>query len=467
MASSAPIVAEGNGLLRNARRTTSPGGDFSRVHGIYQQTCDEEGCVTADAAQIELPIDAHAGMPVIGSAHTPVGEIVRVCHARTIDDGLTELAIDELDRTTLEPVLVYCAEERCIADGVTCPGCTKRVEAEGITSFDRFVAGYREIVIGNGAVRIAGEGEARIARRQPRKRRRRRGVARTTGSGRAASFASCATVSGARTCRARPCAGDGETPCHPADGAAARRQHRHGGARHGQLRPRRSALVAPRDGWPNEKARIAASGANYIIDDAAAFPTLDAAIGDLNWLAATTARQRDLRKPVLTPIEAVAEMRRRIDAGERCGVLFGRERSGLETSEVANADALIMIPVNSRFASLNLAQAVLILGYEWMRASDAESLAASPLTRSLWRPALHGRRPAGDEGRSCSDSSIISRLSSSDSGFFNPSHKRATVVRNLRTMFSRMGATEQEVRTLRGIVATLAKGKGHARKPSN
>ena len=121
-------------------------------------------------------------------------------------------------------------------------------------------------------------------------------------------------------------------------------------------------LVNPRDGWPNEKARIAASGANYIIDDAQRFATLDESIADLNWVAATTARQRDLRKPVLTPEQAIAEMRTRIGRGERCGILFGRERNGLETTEVANADALIMIPVNSRFASLNLAQAVLLIG---------------------------------------------------------------------------------------------------------
>jgi tRNA/rRNA methyltransferase len=422
--------------------------------------------VTADAAQIELPIDAHAGMPVIGSARTPVGEIVRVCHARTIDVGLAELAIDGLDRTTLEPVLVYCAEERCVADGVTCPGCAKRVEAEGITSFDRFVAGYREIVIGNGAVRIAGKGEADLhvdsletlaatwggerywfwARRVLRKLRH--GIRRSGLHG--SAFA-----------------GEGESPAvllmepQLADnvGMVARAMANFG---LDDLR-----LIAPRDGWPNEKARIAASGANYIIDDAADFPTLDAAISDFNWLAATTARQRDLRKPVLTPIEAVAEMRRRIERGERCGVLFGRERSGLETSEVANADALIMIPVNSRFASLNLAQAVLILGYEWMRSSDAKSLGRvttyeKPLQAGLY---MGDDRPATKTellGFFDHIEAELERL-----GFFNPPHKRATVVRNLRTMFSRMAPTEQEVRTLRGIVATLAKGKGHARKPSN
>lgn len=404
-------------------------------------------------------------MPLVMGSGSPVGEVVRICHERTIDLGLPELAIEGLDRTTLEPVLIYCAEEQCVADSATCPGCTKRVAAEGITSFDQLVAGYREIVIGNGAVRIAGKGEADLhvdsletlaatwagerywfwARRVLRKLRH--GIRRSGLHG--SAFA-----------------GEGETPAvllmepQLADnvGMVARAMANFG---LDDLR-----LIAPRDGWPNEKARIAASGANYIIDDARDFPSLDAAIGDFNWLAATTARQRDLRKPVLTPIEAVAEMRQRIARGERCGVLFGRERSGLETTEVANADALIMIPVNSRFASLNLAQAVLILGYEWMRASDAQSLGRvttyeKPLETGLY---MGDDRPATKEellGFFDHVEAELDRL-----GYFNPSHKRATVVRNLRTMFSRMGATEQEVRTLRGIVATLAKGKGHARKPS-
>ena len=226
-------------------------------------------------------------------------------------------------------------------------------------------------------------------------------------------------------------------------------------------------LIAPRDGWPNEKARIAASGANFVIDDAVAFPTLPEAIGDLNWLAATTARQRDLRKPVMTPVEAVAEMRTRIARGERCGVLFGRERNGLETSEVANADALIMIPVNSRFASLNLAQAVLILGYEWMRVErgaepgarhDLRDAASTP--GSTWAPT--GRRPK----RSCSDSSITSRASSIVLGFFNPPHKRATVVRQYphhAVAHGRYGAGGAHAAW---YCCNACKGQGTGRKPS-
>jgi len=403
-------------------------------------------------------------VPLVFGQGPSVAEVVRTCHERTIDVGLQELGIDGLDRASLEPVLTYCAEERCVTDRATCPGCAKRIEAEGITSFDRFAARYREIVIGDGAVRIAGAGEEALhvgsleelantwagerywfwARRVLRKLRH--GVRRSSLHG--SAFA-----------------GEGETPAiilmepQLADnvGMVARAMANFG---LDNLR-----LIAPRDGWPNEKARIAASGANYVIDDAADFPTLDAAISDLNWLAATTARQRDLRKPVLTPIEAVAEMRARIARGERCGVLFGRERSGLETLEVANADALVMIPVNTRFASLNLAQAVLILGYEWMRTSEGQSLGRVTTYETPIEPGLNlgDDRPATKEelvGFFDHLEAELDRL-----GFFNPPHKRATVVRNVRTMFSRMGATEQEVRTLRGIVATLAKGKGHARKP--
>ena len=251
---------------------------------------------------------------------------------------------------------------------------------------------------------------------------------------------------------------------HP-HGAATRRQHRHGGAR---AAPTSGSTICvssiPRDGWPNEKARIAASGANYIIDDAKAYATLDESIADLNWIAATTARQRDLRKPVLTPEQAIAEMRTRIARGERCGILFGRERNGLETSEVANADAIIMIPVNTRFASLNLAQAVLLTGYEWMRGSGNATLGRvttyeKPLAEGLYMGADRPATKAELSGLFEHLESELDRL-----GFFNPQHKRPTVVENLRTFFLRANATDQEVRTLRGIVATLAQGKGRARK---
>jgi tRNA/rRNA methyltransferase len=419
----------------------------------------------AGEAPITIVSDADGWrVPTVADSACAVAEVVHACHELTIDAGLERLAIPSLDRGTLESVLTYCAEERCIAEEGSCAGCRRRTQLQGIESLDQFVARHHEIVLGEGAVRLKGQGEGTIhaeslealsqswsgekywywARRVLRKLRH--GIRRAHIQGDAF-------------------AGAGETPAvllmepQLADniGMVARAMANFG---LDELR-----LIAPRDGWPNEKARIAASGANYVIDDAMAYPALGEAIGDLNWLAATTARQRDLRKPVMTPIEAVAEMRGRIAKGERCGILFGRERNGLETSEVANADALIMIPVNSRFASLNLAQAVLILGYEWLRESDAQSLGRvttyeTPIGTGLY---MGDDRPGSKEelfGFFEHLEGELERL-----GFFNPPHKRASFVRNLRTMFSRMGATEQEVRTLRGIVATLAKGRGHARKP--
>jgi tRNA/rRNA methyltransferase len=392
-----------------------------------------------------------------------VARIVHACHERTIDAGLAQLAIEGLTRETLEPVLTYCAELRCEADGVTCPGCKRRTEAQGIHSLEDFIRRHEAVVIGDGTVQLKGSGAGVVrtpalaelekswsgenywfwARRVLRKLRH--GIRRAHIEG--SAFA-----------------GDGETPAvilmepQLADniGMVARACANFGVD---ELR-----LVNPRDGWPNEKARIAASGANYVVDDAQAFPTLNHAVADLNWVAATTARQRDLRKPVMTPIEAVAEMRARIARGERCGVLFGRERNGLETDEVAQADAIIMIPVNSRFASLNLAQSVLILGYEWMRASGAATLGRvttyeTPVSSGL---NVGHSRPATKEEMDGFFTHLEDELDRL--GFFNPPQKKQTMVRNLRSLLMRMGPTEQEVRTLRGVVATLAAGKGRGRK---
>lgn len=399
---------------------------------------------------------------------TPAGDytvarIVHACHERSIDQGLAALSVPGLDRETVEPILTYCAELRCEAEAVTCPGCKRRTEAQGIVTLDEFIARQREIIVGDGKVRLMGQGEATVrtpalatlektwsgenywfwARRVLRKLRH--GLRR-------------AHIQGSAV------APKGETPSiilvepQLADniGMVARAMANFG---LDELR-----LVAPRDGWPNEKARIAASGANYIIDDAQPYATFEDSIADLNWVAATTARQRDLRKPVLTPEATIAEIRSRVARGERCGILFGRERNGLETNEIANADAIVMIPVNSRFASLNLAQATLLFGYEWMRVNEDATMGRvttyeQPVGQGLYlkdeRPATKGEL----EGLYTHLETELERL-----GFFNAPHKRPTVVRNLRTMLGRMQATEQEVRTLRGIVATLAQGRGHGRK---
>jgi tRNA/rRNA methyltransferase len=402
-------------------------------------------------------------VPTLGDTGVAVGAVIHACHAATIDQGLDALALPGLTRDTLDPVLQYCAELRCVTDLASCPGCKRRSEMLGLETLDQFILHHKEIVVGDGAIRLQGQGSLTAAtpcletlakqwsgenywfwaRRVIRKLRH--GIRRAQMQGEAV-------------------AGDGETPSiilmepQLADniGMVARACANFGVD---DLR-----LVAPRDGWPNEKARIAASGANYIIDDAKAYATLDKSIADLNWLVATTARQRDLRKPVMTPEQAIAEMRTRIGRGERCGILFGRERNGLETSEVANADALVMIPVNSRFASLNLAQAVLLMGYEWMRGDAGRSLGR---VTTYERPLAEGVNLGHD--RLATKAELIGFFEHLEreleaQGFFNPAQRRPTVVRNLRTLFSRMGATEQEVRTLRGIVATLAQGKGGARR---
>ncbi len=408
-------------------------------------------------------IRASGGEPVLGPRDTLVSEVVHACHSASIDQGLDALAIPGLTRATLEPVLQYCAGLKCVQDEVTCPKCKRRTEVQGIETLDEFVLSKKEIIVGDGRVRLRGEGTETIstpcletlakqwsgenywfwARRVIRKLRH--GLRRAH-------------------MRGEPVAGEGETPSvilmepQLADniGMVARACANFG---LDDLR-----LVSPRDGWPNEKARIAASGANYIIDDARAFASLDDSIADLNWVAATTARQRDLRKPVLTPEQAIAEMRERIGRGERCGLLFGRERNGLETNEVAVADALIMIPVNSRFASLNLAQAVLLTGYEWMRGDSARSLGRvttyeKPLAEGLYM----GRdRPATKDELIGLFEHLERELEAN--GFFNPAHRKTVVSQNLRTLLTRLSATEQEVRTLRGIVATLAQGKGKAKK---
>ena len=413
--------------------------------------------------RIEI-VDGDDGLePRLSAGGPSVASLVHACHQRTIDEGLAELSMPGLTREGLEPILTYCAELRCEADRATCPGCKRRSDALGYTTLDDYIRAHAEVVVGDGSVRLVGQGSGTLstpalaalektwsgenywfwARRVLRKLRH--GVRRAHIQG--GAFAA-----------------QGETPAvilmepQLADniGMVARAMANFG---LDELR-----LVAPRDGWPNEKARIAASGANYVIDDGRAYATLGEATGDLHWVAATTARQRDLRKPVLTPLEAVAEMRARIGRGERCGILFGRERNGLETDEVAGADAIVMIPVNSRFASLNLAQSVLILAYDWMRTSGAATLGRvttyeTPQAAGL---DLGDTRPANKaelEGFFAHIEEELDRL-----GFFNPAHKRQTMVRNLRSMFTRMAATEQEVRTLRGIVAALAHGKGSGRK---
>ncbi len=414
---------------------------------------------------IEIALEAEARVPMVVGQGWPVARLVHACHERSIDEGLAALGVPGMDRAALDRILTYCAGLRCESDAATCSGCKRRTEALGIATVDDFIARHREIVVGDGSVRLVGQGTETLATPAL-------AVLEKTWSGENYWFWARRVLRKLRHgirrahIQGEAVAGPGETPSvilvepQLADniGMVARAMANFG---LDDLR-----LVAPRDGWPNEKARIAASGANYVIDDATAYPSLAESIGDLTYVIATTARQRPLKKPVLTPEDAVAALRERIARGERCGILFGRERNGLETGEIANADALVMIPVNSRFASLNLAQAVLLLGYAWMRESGKGTLGRvttyeEPVSAGLNLGAE--RLAAKDELMGFFDhlERELDRL-----GFFNPLEKRPSVVQNLRTMFTRMALTQQEVRTLRGIVATLSKGKGAGRKPS-
>ena len=223
-------------------------------------------------------------------------------------------------------------------------------------------------------------------------------------------------------------------------------------------------LVEPRDGWPNERARIAASGANFVIDGAQSYRSLATALAGLNWVAATSARQRDLAKPVMTPEQAMSEISQRSAAGQRCGILFGPERNGLETEEIANADALIMAPVNPAFASLNLAQAVLAAELRVDEAGGPRHAGACHHLRAAGRGRAAAARlaPAGREELMGFFDHLERELDAT--GFFSSPEKRPSMVRNMRTMFTRMGATEQEIRTLRGIVKALVQRQAHDSK---
>jgi tRNA/rRNA methyltransferase len=204
-------------------------------------------------------------------------------------------------------------------------------------------------------------------------------------------------------------------------------------------------LVNPRDGWPNEKAQAAASKADHIIDATRVFDTLEEAVSDLNFVYATTARPRDGYKPVRSPVVAAETLRARFSAGEGTGILFGRERWGLNNEEVALADEIVTFPVNPAFASLNIAQAVLLMSYEWMK-SGMEDLSSVPFQAIEQRPStkdqLFGFFHQLEEALDARN-------------YFHPPAKKPTMVDNLRAVLSRRAFTEQEISVLRGVVSSL------------
>ena len=204
-------------------------------------------------------------------------------------------------------------------------------------------------------------------------------------------------------------------------------------------------LVCPRDGWPSEKAVAAASGADMVLGRARVYPTVPAAIAGLVHVYAATARDRGMVRREVTPRRAAEEMRAWLMAGEPCGVLFGPERTGLLNDDVALADTVLRVPLNPGFASLNLAQAVLIVGYEWF---TADAAAPAEILRK------GGSRPATKEELLNFFAHLEEELERC--GFLRNRESRPHMVRNLRSLFQRAQCTEQELRTLHGVVTAFA-----------
>lgn len=212
-------------------------------------------------------------------------------------------------------------------------------------------------------------------------------------------------------------------------------------------------LVAPREPWPlgdphRGTAEAAAAGAVELLHAARVFPTVEAAVADLHRVYATTARERGQGKPVTTPAVAMA---RQTGPHERVGVLFGPERTGLDNDDVVLADAVVTFPVDTAYGSLNLAQAVLLVAYEWFknRTEDRAPFASPPQPPPARKADVLG---------------LFDFLEAelTEAGYFRPENKQPIMRRNLRNIFQRIALTEQDVRTLRGAIVRLVEGPRRA-----
>ena len=209
----------------------------------------------------------------------------------------------------------------------------------------------------------------------------------------------------------------------------------------------RMRIIAPRDGWPNQKAVAMASGAGRLLDEAQIFDDTQGAIADCDYVYATTARPRGLTKLVLTPEAAMQDARKRVAEGQKVAVMFGPERSGMENDDIARANAIISVPVNPDFPSLNLAQCVLLTGYEWRR--EAVEVAASRVDA------------AGDWAEQIEIEKLSDHYEQrlEEAGFFYPVHKAENMKVNLRNMWSRIPMTRADVQMLHGMMRQMVRWK--------
>ncbi len=206
-------------------------------------------------------------------------------------------------------------------------------------------------------------------------------------------------------------------------------------------------VVAPRDGWPSTRAVAMASGAGRLLDAAQHFGGVSEAVGDTSFVFATTARGRGLTKPILAPEEAMRQAAEKLAQGQKVAVLFGPERAGLENEDIAGANALISVPVNPDFPSLNLAQCVLLMAYEWRRAQGQVELARMELAKTQWAEAIEVEKLAQH---------YEERLE--DAGLFFPEAKAPGMKVNLRNMWSRFSLTRADVQMLHGVLRQLVRG---------
>lgn len=207
----------------------------------------------------------------------------------------------------------------------------------------------------------------------------------------------------------------------------------------------RMRLVAPRDGWPNPSAVATSSGAAQVLDNVQISDDLPAALADCNYVFATTARPRGLTKPVVSPEHAMQQARALAADGQKVAILFGPERAGLENADIMRANAIVSVPVNPAFGSLNLGQCVLLLAYEWRRGGEAVppevlELAGARRATQIEVEKLYERLHASLDRR----------------GFFWPDHKADSMAVSLRNLFSRMEMTDVDIRTWHGVIRTLA-----------
>ncbi|MEM9355370.1 MAG: RNA methyltransferase, partial [Pseudomonadota bacterium] len=378
-------------------------------------------------------IEVVGSEPRLKQQNVSIAEIIHSAHENGVQSVLpTDAASDDgsrLEADEFEEVLLYCAEQQCSQAQVACRTCRRHSEANGLESLDQYLQQFETIHCRENGLTLHGPGKGNLevsnleqhaqrwageeywfwARRVLRKLRY--GVRQVD------------DLVGSSEGRLMPPAVILVEPQIPENiGMVARAMGNFG---LDDLR-----VVSPREGWPSEKARAVASGAAAIIDNATLHDDVGSAIQDLNWVAATTARQRDMRKPVMPPQEAAHAITSASASGERCGILFGRERNGLTTDEVALADAILMIPINNRFASLNLAQSVLLIGYEWLKATGSASLGRVTNNES---PVETGVNLGKD--RRATKQELIGLFEHLEGelekkGFFTPSHRRHVVVRN-------------------------------------